>query len=219
MVEALHLFSLWIVLLPAITGAVLFKKLQPTGKLIWLVCLLACFPQLLRYVTTSAPASAIFYNAYTLLECCLFALFFSKVAPLQKSILQVSLVFMAVVGGMAFFQTLSTGFSDRFYSGWVVVTNLYFTMASMMILYQLIDRDIDHETTLSHHLFIGAIIIYAPITLIIFSIWRYLKNNSDAALQDLWIIHHIANCILYLLFFLGIIFNTNLIQKIAKTHD
>ena len=207
MIDFLSFFSIWSVLLPTAAGMLFFKKLTPTGKIITLTCLLAVFPQFIRYFTQSASGMAIFYNGYTLVEVVLFAIFFKTVTPAEgKNKLHIlTFACMAVLAAIILYHVFSVGFDVRFFPEWVCMANLYYTMAAMLLIYTILYQNKDWHLHPENNLYLAGIFLYAPITTAIFSNWLFLKKTTDSVLKSLWVIHHIANILLYLLFFSGIL--------------
>ena len=96
-------FSIWIILLPAITGLILFKRLDKDSKIIFVVVLLACIPQVLKFFMDGTELLNIVYNVYTPLEFIVYWILFRQkiISPSRKTILDGMAAIFVVVSRLS----------------------------------------------------------------------------------------------------------------------
>ena len=113
-------FSIWIILLPAITGLILFKRLDKDSKIIFVVVLLACIPQVLKPFMDGTELLTIVYNVYTPVEFIVYWVLFRQkiISPSRKTILDGMAAIFAVVSVYLIYKY---EIRARFLNEWVVM--------------------------------------------------------------------------------------------------
>lgn len=216
--ELLHSLSIWSVIVPAITGLILFKYLDRESKIIWLITVLACVPQIgVSYLDISAECKNIFYNVYTLAEVTLYALLFYRrmqsvfFKRLQLVTLALYLVFLG------FFYPVRP--ESRFYNEWVSVAGLVYLIWVLLYLFEEYTGN-QYQNMLSvkspFFWYCVALLVYASTTFLIFTFYYKISPNHRASFKYLWNIHDIFNSIMYILFTAGII--TSYRRRPGKRH-
>ncbi len=100
---------------------------------------------------------------------------------------------------------IKTGFSS-FLTTWLCFNNIAYTMWSLLLLYELYDRDQINLTYSNSLLFyIFGLFFYTSCTIPVFGLWEYIRNNQNSYLQNLNVIHSIFNVTMYLSFSIGFI--------------
>lgn len=165
---------------------------------------LATIPQLLNEFFPQSTVKNIIYNIYTPVEFLLCYQLFKK--KLHKKQLQKVFSYLtAIYIVSSVLIIVNFNLNKTFISEWVCLTNLIYTIWILLILIEEYQR----ETVAIHarqpfFWYMLGIFLYAPCTAMIFSIWHYLQENKDSALQNLYLIHGVFNISMYILFAIGI---------------
>lgn len=204
--KILWFFSVFSILAPVLAGAISFKKHQPGSRIIFILVLIAAVPQLLSFYSSSSNIDfTISYNLYTVLEFFLLFLFFYAV--LNKKPWKTWMHFTAILYALVmtiFFVT--GGLTQRFFYELVALANLLYLFWMLFYIYkQFYLPDDYYHVRHSFFWFFLALMIYAPTTMVPFALYKYLRQNPNSLLQNLWMIQSICNILLYFLFAVGFI--------------
>lgn len=201
----LHEISIWIVVLPFVVGIINYKGLNKDSRWIFLLVAIALIPQVLTAVLRKdLPLLNISYNLYTPIEFgILYVVFVSKYEKrLHRAIVRLTLlVYIAVC---AFF-FIWYGVATVFLNALVSINNIIYIIWILLLLqeqYQAEDAIIQKANPFAWYLL--AIIIYAPCTVVVFSLYHYIRLPSSPVLMNLWIIQSASNILLYTLFTAGL---------------
>lgn len=202
--KLLDILSIYSVLLPLIMGCCLLKYISKDSYVVLGVVVLATIPQLLKPFVFNHRLLDAIYNLYTPCEFILFfVLFNSKVYhPLRKRIILTTFVsgLLLIILSMIWF-----GINGRFLNELVCLSNLLYTSWILLVIldqYETEDAKIDASTPFFWYL--TGLLFYAPCTILIFSLWYYIKEHPESILTPLLIIHNIFNLTMYILFTKGI---------------
>jgi hypothetical protein len=199
--------SIWIILLPALLGLLIFNRLDRDSRLIFFATLAGCAPQVLRPFIHGTDLLNVLYNVYTPIELLLYWMLFSRkiVSPQRRSVLHVLALGFAV---FSLYLILTIGLSTRFLNEWVMISNIIQVMALCLCL---LDYYFNDESVINMRQpffwFLAGITCYAPCTAIFFSLWFYIQNSAPENQIILKNIHHVFNILLYISFTIGILKN------------
>ncbi|MFB6454692.1 hypothetical protein ACE38W_05415 [Chitinophaga sp. Hz27] len=172
---------------------------------------LAAIPQLLRAFISAGPLLNLAYNLYTITEitliCCL--LYPKVINPGRKKIFTITTVLVTVFNILA---VIWFGLSARFISEAVSVNNLVYTIWILLIILDQYEITDGIRIGSPFFWYLTGILLYAPCTMLVFSLWQYIKIHPDSVMTKLWIIQSIFNITMYGLFTIGI-------WKDQKTHQ
>ena len=197
--------SIWSVLIPFIAGIVAFRSIDKSAKIIWCITALACVPQLSRYFIPNPLLRVLSYNLYSVFEFVLTQYFFSIFLAKRNEAIFIKL--SIVLFGLFYFAlTVNFGISRRFLYEIVCFDNLVYTIEVLYILYREFDTDSKmFKMGNSEFYYLIGILLYAPVTVFIYSLWQYFQNASSTSVTHILIIHYLFNTIMYVLFGIGII--------------
>ncbi len=206
--EILLWLSVWSVVLPAVAGAIVFRWLDIPSRFIWLMTVCAVIPQLIRYFTNNTWIRYLAYNLYILAEFSFTVGCFLVLLGWNKGIKKNFILLYALSYLLLYIYFATARGFGVFFSELVCLNNLFVVACILITCYIEVKIDGTSIISLSHPYFLFFIgwMLYAPITLIMFALWNFLKRNPDSVLQNLWIIHHLGNSIMYLLFTVGFVF-------------
>ncbi|WP_143081088.1 hypothetical protein [Chitinophaga rupis] len=202
--EILSDISIWSILLPLLVALCYIRKLSADSLYVAGIVLLATIPQLLRFYIKEMPMLYFAYNIYTPLEFAgLYGLFhnkfFSPWALRIFKIAAIAYVFITIViVGLL-------GLIHRFLNEWVCLNNLVYTIWILVFIIQEYYEEPLYQVNLRRPFFwyLSGLFFYAPCTLLIFSLWHYIKSMPGSSLSYLLIIHSVFNINMYLLFTIG----------------
>jgi len=202
----LHLISIWIVVLPFVVGLINYKGLNGDSKWIFYITIAAVPPQILTYIVHFKETKwlNILYNLYTPVEfALLYGLFRKKYeTSLSRMLLKMS---GALYAGISIYCVSAYGITSQFLQWWVCVNNLIYIFWIMTYLKEQYNSDsfvIRKGNPFAWYVL--AFIIYSPCTVLVFSLYYYIRNPNRAALWNLWLIQIICNILLYLFFAVGL---------------
>lgn len=200
-----HTLSIWIIILPSIAGFVNYKGLNKDSKWIFFLVLIAVPPQLLTFVVKQENVLLnISYNLYTPIEfIILYLLFKDKYSNNISKLVLTSTVIIYCL--LSVYLLNAYGISNQFISSWVCVNNIIYIIWILFFLkeqYQIESFTIERGNPFS--LYILALIFYAPLTLITFALYYYIRKDAVSVLQYLSLIQDICNIILYVFFSIGL---------------
>ena len=203
--QFLNKISIWCIIFPVLIGILKFRSLTRDSVYIVFIVVLAAIPQLLSAFIDNSSLLNIVYNIYTPIEFFLLFLLFKNnlYEKRNKRILLFQSVFYLIT---VFIIITFFSISKNFISEWVCLNNLIYTSWILLVIieqYKINENKIDSNTSFFWYL-IG-LLLYAPCTLLIFSLWYYIRNNPGSVLNNLWIIHHFFNILMYALFSIGLI--------------
>ncbi|WP_040495139.1 hypothetical protein [Fulvivirga imtechensis] len=184
-------------------GCFFYPRLSDKSRLILLLVLLACVPQLARAILGRVAVLNIFYNINVGIELVILYFFFnnSYSTPRKEQIFKVSGIFCMLFGLISI---LYWGIEDKFLTEWLCLNNLVYTswiLLSVLDIYENDDRLL--HTKRSYLFFLLGLFLYTSCTMLIFGLWHYIMATRDSLLKNLWIIHDVFNTIMYLVFFIG----------------
>ncbi|WPQ63644.1 hypothetical protein SIO70_02050 [Chitinophaga sancti] len=195
--------SIWSILLPLFTGIICLRRLGKDSQIILGIVALATIPQILRAFISSGPVLNMVYNAYTICEVILYCLLFSdKINHYNRN--RIFIITAMVILFCNVVLTICNGLQERFISELVCLDNIAYTVWLLLIIldqYDAEDKGIDPNMPFFWYLL--GLLLYAPCTMLIYSLWSYIKNHPDSALNQLWVIQYIFNITMYVLFSVG----------------
>lgn len=208
-ISVLEEFSIWIILLPAITGFLLLKKLDDDSRIIFLVVLLAFGPQVLKSFLDGTRVLTVVYNVYTPMEFIVYWIFFRRkiTSQVRKKTLDVIACFFLMISAYLVYQN---NIFERFLNEWVVLSNIFqVSWVGLCLLEYYYSEDGLINSSQPFFWFLIAITGYASCTAVFFSLWHLIKNNTGEQFYIVNAIHHIFNTLLYIFFTIGFLKNLN----------
>ena len=160
----------------------------------------ACVPQLARAFLGKASILSLFYNINIIIEFVLLSIFFYNFnfSKKRKALFNIFFVIGIVGGSLLFFKN---DFVYRFQNDIVCLNNLIYTAWILTMILEIYENDqilFDYKSSL-FWLIIG-LFFYTSCTVLIFSLWHYIKSMKSTRLDNLWIIHDFFNVIMYICF-------------------
>lgn len=211
-VSILGSISIWIILLPAVIGLIFIYKLDTDSRLILLVVLVGCIPQILRPFILNSSFLTILYNIYTPLEFTIYwFLFRNKItSAFRQMILNAMAAIFILISAYLIFQH---GIQFRFLNEWVIWNNIFqLTWIGLCLLEYYYSEEAVIDLSRPFFWFLTGITCYASCTAIFYSLWYFIKENRDEQFIVLNSIHHIFNILLYLFFTIGLLRNITLFK-------
>jgi hypothetical protein len=198
--------SIYSIIVPLIVGCLFLKRLSRDSLIVLGIVALGTIPELLQKFTTSALIKNIAYNLYTPFEFTMLFLlyngrFYRRVNQkiFMASVKTYPAISLAIVGYF--------GMRERFLNEWVCVNNICFTAWTLMFFTE--EFKSEEGSRLSSKVpffwYMTAYFFYAPCTLLLYSLWQFIKRNPDSVLINIWIIHNIFNTFMYVFFTVGFI--------------
>lgn len=207
--EYLSTLSIWSILLPLFTGFLYFRRLGNDSRIILGIVALATIPQLLRAFMMKGSALNISYNLYTICEVVLFyCLFVNKLFSYSRKRVFVFSGLLALLCNVC--MILVYGLMERFISELVCLNNFIYTVWMLLIILdQYATDDWEINPSMPFFWYLLGLLLYAPCTMLIYSLWPYIKRYPDSILSQLWVIQYIFNIIMYVLFAAGFLHERN----------
>jgi len=209
-ISILEDFSIWIILLPAFTGLIVFRRLDKDSRIIFVVVLLACIPQVLKSFMDGTSLLTAAYNIYTPLEFIVYWILFRQkiISTHRKTILDAMAIVFAIVSVYLIYRY---NIRSRFINEWVVLNNIFQVswIGLCLLEFYYSDESIINSSQ-PFFWFLIAITGYASCTAVFFSLWHFIRNNSEAQFSIVNAIHHIFNILLYVFFTIGFLKNCKL---------
>lgn len=178
----------------------------------------ACIPHsanfIIKYFELDASIRYVFYNSYMALELLFLSIFFSSyfISKYIKYIFQFSILLCSVIG-LIFI--VYYGFTT-FLSQWLCFNNVAYSFWTLLLLYELYDRDeMIYDKSLLFYLF--GLFFYTSCTILAFGLWDYMSVNENSSAQYLKVIHTIFNVTKYVSLSIGFILETK--QNNLKTYE
>ena len=199
--------SIWIILLPLMIGFLALNKLDKDSKLILLIVLLGTVPQVLNPFYKNTASLNFIYNLYTLFE--FFIYWYLYYINIQgNNFKRIASAILISFIAISFYLVLKNNMFNSFITVWVIVSNSFqLILAGLCLLTFFYFDDLDLPKSRPLFWFLIGSILYAACTIIFFSLWDYLKRNSNTSISFLNIVHHIFNIGLYLFFTWGFVLN------------
>jgi hypothetical protein len=195
--------SIWSVTIPLVIGLIWIHKLNKDSKLVFGIVVLATIPQLIKGIIPDSKLLIPAYNLYTVCEFLLYFILFSDKFS-TKRYKKIHLGTLVIFSILSLFFIFNYDFINKFISDWVCVGNLFYATWILLFILDQYEAEISHfDFDTSFIWFMIGLFYYSTCTFFIFSLWDYLKNNPNSYLTSLWIIHHVFNSIMYILFFIG----------------
>lgn len=211
----LELLGIWSVFLPALTGIFCINRLDQSSKIVWVMSVLACLPQMAKIAPFMNGKRYAFYNFYVPIEFFLSAFLLLRILKAKTLFCTIILFTFFFIG---FYSWLVCGknFSSHFFSECVAITNLMIVTGILFIIYHAIREDLfslnwKHPDT---YYTIG-LFFYAPITVVIYTFWNTFQVY-EKEFSDLRVIHYTANALMYFLFAIGIYKNFHFKSKLTS---
>jgi hypothetical protein len=198
--------SIYSILLPLLLGFIFLKKLSRDSLIVWGIVTLGSIPELLGQFTTDTLTRNIAYNLYTPFEfAMLWVLYRDKFrSRLNRRIFRTT---VRIYIGLSLLIVWYFGMAARFINEWVCVNNIIYTAWTLMVLAE--EFSSEEGMRLNFQLpffwYITAYFFYAPCTLLLYSLWHFIKQNPDSPLDNIWIIHNVFNTCLYVFFTVGFV--------------
>lgn len=206
--EITNHISTWSILIPALLGCIFYNKLQRSSKIIFVLVLIACVPQMAYAYLGRTPSLNYFYNSNIALEISLLYIFFKPyfLIGIYSKIFNL-FGFVGLIVGIIYF--LFFGIKDSFLTNWLCINNFIFTIWCLLFLLELYQNNQNKILfPISIFLYLFGIFFYTSCTMIIFTLWNYIMSNKNSLLNNLWIIHDVFNTLMYLLFGIGFILDS-----------
>jgi len=215
--EVLGLISDWSVVIPFLTGLLLFKKLSIDFKLITIITALSTVPQLMNAFKLDNDALKNFtYNLYTPFEFLLLYFIFIRHVNERKErqVLKTSVVLYILLSVLFIY---NSGFVARFLNEWACINNLIYTAWILIIFYNQYSLSNNSKLNLQTPVFwiFTGLLFYTPCSSIVFSIWTFKDQPGFVALKS---IHHVVNIGMYVCFTIGI-YKDALLNSSFKTNN
>lgn len=194
--------SVWSVLLPFLTGALLYRRLGKSSRTIFYIVAAAIPPQLLTLVYAHSDELNVLYNIYTIVEFGLVCRLI--VSPMLKKSGAAPWIPIPIFLIMICYSVLSQGMQSYF-NEWVCLANIiYLYWIFLFVLYCLKNEMRLLNTGLPIFWYISALLLYAPCTIFVFSLYSYIDGSGNPFIHQLWSIHGIFNTLMYVLFTIGL---------------
>ncbi len=199
MQEILHQISIWIILLPLITGLWLSKKLSHKSLIILFLIIAATPPQLISNFFSKNLRNS-FYNVYTIIEFFILYLYFKGrfYSISCKRIFKGTFILYCIISLAILFTSKSI--SARFISEWVSVNNLFYLLWIVIYFrdqYLLPEMELTFRDPFSWSLL--GIFIYAACTSLHFVLYDIIQSSYLSIFQSSF------NILLYTLFAISFI--------------
>lgn len=217
--DILHIISILIICLPAIAGFINYRGLNRDSKWIFYLVLIGIPPQILTYIINSdTPLLAVSYNIYTPLEfILLFFLFENKYQLRVNRVVLRSTLLFYLVGSVII---INQGSFTRFLSYWVCLNNIiYITWILFFLKEQFRSESFIIHKKNSFAWYLLAWILYAPLSLITFALYHYMRQDSNSLSKYLSIIQDICNITLYVLFTIGLLVSERPLSTETNVRD
>ncbi len=167
--------------------------------------LLAVIPQMISIIPYFKGKRYIYYNLYTIPEILFSFTFLWILMDKKKPSNHLIKLFLPIFFGVFIWLLLREDISKRFFFECVAICNLMIVYGVLNIIYHAIQSNsITIKSNQPESYFITGLFFYAPLTVIIFSLWNFLQSHPDSVVHNLYIIHSITNSVMYALFAFGI---------------
>lgn len=166
---------------------------------------LAAIPQLVRYISFMDGYRMLFYNLYQLTELFFCVWLFSEL--LHRSFAMKIVTVGYVLLFACIYSILLTKFDikSRFFNECVCITQLYIVSCVLKIVYSAVyNGNLSTSLKKPENYYVLGFFFYAPFTVLIYALWQFLMQHKNSPLQNVWIIHHVCNALMYCIFGLGI---------------
>ena len=211
-IDILLYISIWIIILPAIIGLILFRRLDKDSRIILVVVLIGCIPQIIKFFMDGTPLQHIVYNVYTPVEFIAYWILFRQkiLTPSRKTILDgMAALFIFV----SLYVIYSNDIRTAFIGAWVAMRNIFqVSWVGLCLLEYYYSDDSLINSSQPFFCFLIAITIYASPTAIYFSLLQFIEANKEP-FHIVKAIHHIFNILLYIFFTIGFLKNSKLMHQ------
>lgn len=201
----LKLFSIYSVFIPLFVGFINFKYLESNARIVLLIVAFASVPHVATIIEHEGSLPTLYYNSYIIVDSILWPVVYllsSKIQKLRVILLSLLLVnFILVITCI-----ILEGFNKRFYYEMVCVNSIFQIILVSTFFYELNNRNeliiLKKETVF--WVSIG-LLFYTVCTFFVFLFYfRINKYFTESQLNNLWIIHHLFNALMYILFAIGL---------------
>jgi hypothetical protein len=191
--------SIFSIFLPILLCILLFKRLDRNSTIVFILLLLAGFPQL-AYRFAGHDVMILLFNAYILVDFVTWGYIFliNSQNRVIRNLIKLSMLFSIIISSVLF---VSTGIECRFYSELICLNSLLqvlFILAYFYSLY-LTEEEIELQRKPIFWFSLG-LLLYAPVTYFHFAFHSRVSANVA-------IIHNLMNSLMYIIFSIGILAN------------
>lgn len=197
--------STFVILMPLLVGGMSCIRLSKDSLLILGVVFFGSIPQLLNFFQPCEELlNNVLYNLYTPLEFLLYGLLFAKKwqDAAERKIFSISIIlyfFLSIIF------VAKWGIEDDFIYSWAWTNNLIYVIWILVFLYGQYNKNVSLIFTpgVPFFWFLIGILLYAPCTMLVFSMWDFLYQNKSDTANTLRIIHAVFNINMYVFFTIG----------------
>lgn len=200
----LQLTSEWIIVIPLVTGLLLFKSLKKGSLIIFFIVCAAFIPQLATtFLKDIDPSTlSILYNIYTPVEVILFLSFFGTKLKWTNLFSVLAIVFALLTS--YFFYT--QGIKSKVISELICLSSLLYVFLIFFYFLKMFKDDAYlFSMTDPFNWYILGSLLYFPCTFFLFADYLNTSSNLSHGKSTLWVVHNFFNITLYLTFTIGFI--------------
>ncbi|MET0637740.1 MAG: hypothetical protein ABWZ25_17050 [Chitinophagaceae bacterium] len=195
--------SIWIVLLPLVTGFLFFKRLDEPSRIVFYIVVFATVPQLLTVSMIKSKELNIVYNVYTLGEF-LFTYFLLGHSFANKWFNYISRSLVVAYSTFAGILISYNGLYHKFLNELVcAASTVYLIWIFLTILDTLYHEEKLINSRLPFFWYLTAILLYSPCTIFVFALTYYIEKSTNPVIHNLWNIQSFFNVVMYTLFAIG----------------
>ena len=201
-----HAISIWIIIIPLVAGFINYKGLNKDSRLIFFLVLIGVIPQMLTFIINEeSPVLNYSYNIYTPVEFFIIRKLFS--AKYQNKVNDHILYYSAFAyAAISVIFLFTHDLKNEFINVWACTNNLFYILWILLYLQEQYNSEnitISKKNPFSWYLM--AFIIYAPCSLLVVSLYHYIRSADNAFVNNLWIIQNLCNILLYVFFTIGLL--------------
>jgi hypothetical protein len=202
MEEFLLNLSTYSILLPFLTGLLLWRFQDANARIMIILLAFATLPQLSSKLGFSRETKITFYNCYILMDILLWGfLFLRNTRSKRARAMIVTLCLVLVTYSILIFTANGTG--KLFFSYLVSLNSIIQVICVLIYFYEKYSSEIFIRLVDdSMFWFCFGILVYAPLTYFMFAFRFYVPNKE---LANWWNYHHVINTILYLIITAGML--------------
>ena len=194
-------------ILPFVVGAVLWKNLDRSSRIVMLLLICAAFSQLFSRFHLGLPSVWPIFNSYIFLDLTLWTLVFYTNS---KSLFIKSLIVcLFTLHAFLFFSTIFiTSIGQRFLSEFVCFNCLLHLTFVLFYLYERYKIDSIRTLELDPLFWYSlGLLVYSPTTYFLFAYYNIVRASIARGYESLWAIHDVMNILMYALIFIGMTLN------------
>jgi hypothetical protein len=195
----LYYLSIYSVFIPLAIGIVRYKAIAANTKILFLILVFASIAHLATILEKDQPIA--FYNAYIVIDACLWPIFFilsyklKMVKKIVSFLLLIHVLFLCI-----FF--LFYNFVARFYYELVCINSVIQVSYIAIYFYEINQRK-EYVRLKNEPAFVVSIglLLYSVCTFLVFLFYYKINEYfTKSELNSLWEIHHIFNALMYFIF-------------------